>query len=213
MKKLISAEDVEYANSKNEKTIYISNNTIVTLLAEELAKSYNIEISLKEKPSIIEDSSEKSNLFNGEFDMDKMYQICSLMKDKGILNELLELLSPKPYIEEGEAGGLRIIRGDSVKYQTYDTGNANDKVFYQEIASKDDSSIRAGFLTIEHSKFERKSKCMEVGYIIEGKLSVEINGNNFVVYPGDIFYIPSNSKIIWNSKEKTKLFYIKDLKN
>ena len=134
------------------------------------------------------------------------------MKDKGILNEMLDLFSNKPYAEDGQIGGLRIVRGNSVKYNVYDTGNVNDKVFYQELINKEDS-ISGGFLTIEDSKFERQSKYMEIGYVIEGNLNIQINDKVFTAYSGDVFYIPSDSKIIWSSKDITKLFYIKDLRS
>ncbi len=210
MKKLISAEDIELAESRNEKTIYISKNAIITPLAEELGKNSGIEFTIREEsPS----KKEGLNSFKDQLNMDNIYKICKLMDDKGILKEVMELLSPKPYIEEGEEGSLRIIRGSSIKYKAYDTGNEKDKVFYQEISSKEDASIRAGFLKIEDSNFQRKSKSLEVAYLIEGILNIEVNDKSFEIYPGDMFYIPSNSNLIYKSEEKTKLFYLKDLNN
>lgn len=211
MKKLISAKDIESAIDRNEKTIYITRDTIITPLAEELAKNHDIRICEGNRPDMTNASSGLSNVFEDGFDMDMIYKVFTMMKDKGILGEMLDLFSNKPYVEEGELGGPRIVRGNSVKFKAYDTGNSNDKVFYQEFIGKDDSSISGGFLTMEDSKFERESKHMEVGYLIEGNLSLEVKGKVFTAYPGDVLYIPSDSKVIWSSKEITKLFYIRDL--
>lgn len=210
MKKLISAKDIENAVDKNEKIIYITKNTIITPLAEEIAKNHDIEFSEIKEVHTINASSESSKVFKDEFDIDMIYKAFSIMKDKGILSEMLDLFSTKPYIEDGELGGLRIIRGDSVKYNVYNTGNINDKVHYQELINKEDSLI-GGFLTIEDSKFERSSNYMEMGYVIDGNLDIEINGKAFTAYSGDVLYIPSDTKVVWSSKEITKLFYIRDL--
>lgn len=210
MKKLISAKNIENAVEKNEKIIYITTDTIITPLAQEIAKKYDIEFCEENKPHTINGSCESPNIFKDEFDIDMIYKAFSIMKDKGILSEMLDLFSTKPYIEDGELGGPRIVRGNSVKYNVYNTGNKNDKVLYQELINKD-NSISSGFLTIEGSRFERQSKYMEMGYVIEGNLNIEINGKTFTAYSGDVFYIPEDSKIVWSSKEITKLFYIKDL--
>ena len=212
MRKLISAKDIENAVDKNEKVIYISKNTIITPLAEEIAKNHDIEFSEVKETHTINSSSEASKIFKDEFDIDMIYKAFSIMKDKGILSQMLDLFSNKAYIEDGELGGLRIIRGDSVKYNVYNTGNPNDKVHYQELVNKEDSLI-GGFSTIEDSKFERSSEYMEMGYVIDGNLDIEINGKAFPAYSGDVFYIPSDTKVIWSSKDMTKLFYIRDLSN
>ncbi|MCR2044917.1 cupin domain-containing protein [Anaerosalibacter massiliensis] len=213
MKKLICAEDVEVAQKQGQKVFYIDCDTIVTPLAKDAAKIYEIEFSTKSQDCDLKNpcemkSSELAKDFEGGIDSDMIYKVFKTMMNKGLLNEILDLFSDKPYVAESDCGGLKVVRGNSVKFDTFDTGSPNDKVFYQELINKDDSSISAGFLTIDDSSFNRNLTYEEIDYVIEGTLTIMINGKTFTAYPGDVIYVPSGSRVVWGSPDKVKLFYI-----
>lgn len=214
MKELICAEDIEVAQKQGQKVLYIDCDTIVTPLAKDAAKIYEIEISTKPQDYNLKNSCEMKSTESlskgseGEIDSDMIYKVFKAMMDKGLLNEILDLFSDKPYVEESDCGGLKVVRGNSVKFDAFDTGNPNDKVFYQNLINKDDSSISAGFLTIDDSSFNRNLTYEEIDYVIEGTLTIMINGKSFTAYSGDVIYVPSGSKVVWSSPDKVKLFYI-----
>jgi ethanolamine utilization protein EutQ len=80
-------------------------------------------------------------------------------------------------------------------------------VFYQELVSKDDSKMSAGFLTIEKSSFEWELCYEELDFVIEGTLTVTLNGKTFTAHAGDVLFVPSGSKVVWGSPDKTRIFY------
>lgn len=219
MKKLICAKEVEFAEKQGQKVLYIDRDTIITPSAKDAAiacgMSFSTEAPVCETKSFCEEkiselakASEITKACEGEIDTDMIYKVFKVMMDKGLLKGIFDSISDKPYIAECDCGGLKVVRGNSVKLDAFDTGNPNNKVFYQEVISKDDSSMSAGFLTIDHSNFDWELTYEEIDYVIEGTLTVTINGKTFTAYPGDVLYVPSGSKVVWGSPDKVKLFYV-----
>lgn len=203
MKKLICVKDVENSIKDGQKVLYIDNNTLITPAAKDAAKGCGIEFSFKQCET---KSREPEKACDGEIDSSMIYKVLKTMMDKGLLKGLLDNGPGPPYQAE-YSGGLKLVRGQSVKYDTFDTNNPNDKVFSQELISKNESSISAGFMTIETSNFNRQMSYEEIDYVVEGTLTVTINGNTFTAYSGDVIYIPSGSKVTWGSPDKAKIFY------
>lgn len=206
MKKLICVKDVEELDKQGQKVLYIDDNTIVTPAAKDAAKNCGIEFSTKKNCCEVK-SSEPAKPFGSEIDSDMIYTVLKAMMDKGLLKGLFDNVPALPYDAERDSGGLKLVRGNSVKFDKFDTGNPNNKVFYQELISKDDASMSAGFLTIEKSSFEWELGYEEIDYVIEGTLTVTINGKTFTAYPGDVLYVPSGSKVVWGSPDKARVFY------
>lgn len=209
MKKLICAKDVEAAKKQGEKIVYIDSNTIITPSAKDIARFSGIEFSTEEKATEPVKVPELTKACEGELDSEMIYKLLKTMMNKGLLNEILDSISnPKPYVAESAYNGLKVVRGNSVKFDVFDTGNPDANVSYQELISKDESSMSAGFLTIDHSKFDWELTYEEIDYVIEGTVTVTINGKTLTAYPGDVLYVPSGSKVTWGSNDKAKLFYV-----
>ncbi|MEH6954208.1 cupin domain-containing protein [Neobacillus drentensis] len=206
MKKLICVKDVEAVEKQGQKVLYINRKTIITPAAKDAAKVFGIEFSTEQKSSESE-LSKLANSNSGEIDSQMIYTVLKALSDKGLLKGLVENLPTAPYMAECDGGGLKLIRGNSVKFDVFDTGNPSNKVFYQELISKDESSMSAGFLTIEKSSFEWELTYEEIDYVIEGTVTVSINGKTYTAYPGDVLYVPSGSKVVWGSPDKAKIFY------
>lgn len=213
MKKLICVKDVEALKNRGEKVFYMDGDSIITPAAEDAAKIFGIEFSsetncCKEKVSCCEvKASEPQINGGGEIDSNKIYAILKSLLEKGLLNGVFDSTTNHPYIFECNPNGLKLVRGGSVKMEYFDTGNPDNKVFYQELISKDDSKMSAGFLTIEKSSFEWELSYEELDYVIEGILTITINGKTFTAYPGDVLFVPSGSKVVWGSPDKARIFY------
>lgn len=89
----------------------------------------------------------------------------------------------------------------------FDTGDPNAKVYYQELISKEEAQISAGFLEIDHSSFDWELTYEEIDYVISGTLEITIEGQTFTANPGDVVFVPKDSKVTWCSPNKVKLFY------
>nr|WP_245330754.1 cupin domain-containing protein [Acetoanaerobium pronyense] len=209
VKKLICGKDIEKAKSEGTKTIYIDKNTIVTPSAKDMAKAFGIELSSQCIPCEVKSAVKNPDGGKNELDSDMIYNLLKGLMSKGLLNEVLEsLANPKPYTCETAGNGVKLVRGDSVKFDVFDTGNPNAKVSYQELISKEESSMSAGLLTIENSEFDWNLTYEELDYVIEGTLTVTIDGKTLTANKGDILYVPSGSNVTWGSPDKAKIFYV-----
>lgn len=207
MKKLICVKDVEAIEQQGKKLIYIDEQTIITPAAKDAANIFGIEFSFK-KASCEITCHDSPKTENDPIDSQIIYTALKALVDKGLLKGLVDKLSSPPYIAEQDSEGFKVLRGNSVRFDRMDTGNSNDRVFYQEIISKTESSMGAGFLMIEKSSFEKEQRHEEINYVIDGTVTMGINGNIFTAYPGDVIYVPSESKVVWSSSDHAKIFYI-----
>ncbi|OAA84114.1 cupin domain-containing protein [Clostridium ljungdahlii] len=220
MKRLICAKDVEAAERQGQKVVYIDCDAIITPSAKDIAKNYGIEFSTEKQVPEAKSScevethcetktSELEKVFENGIDSEVIYKVFKIMMKKGLLNGVIDLITnKKPYLAETDSIGLKIVRGSSVKYEALDTGNPDDKVFYQEIINADDgSSMNAGFITIEDCKFDWETECQELYYVIEGTLTVTVDDKVYTAHPGDSVFFPKGAKIAFGSPDKMKAFY------
>ncbi|WP_300382338.1 cupin domain-containing protein [Clostridium sp.] len=213
MKKLISAKDIEALIKQGETKFYIDSNVIITPSAKDLARNNGIEFTteapISETKSCEVKLHETQKCSLDGLDSEMLLTFIKTMMNKGLLEEMLNCLNkPRtPYSFEGDKGGLKVIRGNTVKMDVFETGNPNAKAYYQELVNKEESKMSAGFLTIENSQFEWELTYEEIDYVIEGTLTVEINGKTYTAHAGDVLFVPSGSKVVWGSPNKAKMFY------
>lgn len=208
MKKLICAKEIETAEKQGQKVFYIDSDTIITPSAKDAAIDCGIEFSTDAHVCEEKVPSPTKACVDG-IDKDMIYKVLKAMMDKGLLKEMMESFSDNPYMAEKDCSGLKVVRGNSVKYEVLDTGNPNDKVFYQEIINADDdSSMNAGFITIETCSFDWETTCQEIYYVVEGTLTVTVNGKVYTAHPGDSVFFPKGAKLVFGSPDKMKAFYV-----
>lgn len=219
MKKLICAKQVEAAAKRGDKVLYIDSDTIITPSAQDAAATLDIELSTEPVPCEAAPSqaaaaapceaAPAANTAGGQgIDSEVIYQALQALLSKGMLNGILDN-SAEPYVAERDAGGcVKLVRGNTAKWEPLDTGNPNDKVFYNELIGADDkSSVNAGFMTIENCSFPWDVACEEIYYVVEGTLTVGLDGRVFTAYPGDALFFQNGSKLTFGSPDKVKVFY------
>lgn len=234
MRKLICAKDIEELIVSGKKCIYVDGSEIITPAAEELAINNKIEFikeyskteicaaqnlgktenCVVQNVGLSENCMAKKLEVNkcpniGELDSKMLLNFFRTLMDKGLLEDLLECLKSKSPLFDAECdpNGLKIVRGNTVKMDIFDTGNPNARAYFQELVNKEESKMSAGFLVIENSKFDWELTYEEIDYVIEGTLTIEINGKTYTAYPGDVLFVPSGSKVVWGSPDKARLFY------
>lgn len=197
MKSLICAKDIEKLNEEGKTDCYIDDNTIVTPSARDAADMLGIKITVKE-----ENSDDPKPVPGFELNSNQIYQVLKALMEKGLLDGLF-----KPYDYESHKNGLKIVRGGTVKMDVFDTGNPNATAYFQELVSKEEAHISAGFLIIDHSDFEWELTYEEIDYVIEGTLTVTIDRKTYTAHAGDVLFVPSGSKVVWGSPDKARVFY------
>ena len=207
MKKLICAKEVEAVKKQGKKVLYIDCDSIITPSAKDAAKSAGIEFSTDFCPCC-GGPAEIAKADEGGIDSNMIYNVLKNLMEKGMLQGMFDPASDQSYAAERDDCGLKVVRGNTVKYEVLDTGNPADKVYYQEIINADDGcSMNAGFITIEGCKFEWECACQELYHIVEGTLTVGVNGKVYTARPGDSVYFPKGAKVQFGSPDRMKAFY------
>ncbi len=93
--------------------------------------------------------------------------------------------------------------------EPFDTGKPGDQVWLKDvITAKDNKNLAAGLMVIKETEFPWTLTYDEIDYIIEGELTVKINGKDIVAKAGDWMLIPAGSSIVWSAKQYAKFTYI-----
>lgn len=213
MKKLVSANEVQAVAEKGQKLFCVDSNTIITPAAKDLAKQLGVEFTEDSSTAgnqMCKDSAlQKKDNHEPAIDREMIFQVVKALLGNGLLASV-----PVPSLETpfradcNLKSGLKIVRGRTVKFETFDTGDSSTNVAYREVVSKNDSQMSAGFLTIEKSSFDWELSYEEINIILEGSLSITINGETYHAHQGDVLFVPKGSKVTWSSPEYVKLFYV-----
>lgn len=206
MKKLVCASEIEAAAKTGQKAVSIDCNTIITPAAKDVARELGVLFTTAQTDQEAGGVQQESRS-EVEFDREVICQVV-----KAVLAS--QLLSGRPafspsYLSETEPkSGVKIIRGRTVQFENFDTGNPATNVAYREVIGKSESQMSAGFLTIEQSSFDWELSYEEIDVILEGSLSVTINGVTQHAAQGDVLFIPKGTKVTWSSASYVKLFYV-----
>lgn len=213
MKKLVCVHEVKVAAEKGQKIFCVDCNTIITPSAKDLAKQLGVEFTVNSSSAgnqICKGRGlEKKDDQETVIDRDMIYQVVKAVLTNSLLASVPAPSPETPFRADCDPkSGLKIVRGRTVKLETFDTGDPSTNVAYREVVSKDESRMSSGFLTIEKSSFEWELSYEEINIILEGSLSITINGETYHAHQGDVLFVPKGSKVIWSSSEYVKLFYV-----
>lgn len=215
MKKLICTEAVEALAKKGEKEIYLDSNTIVTPAARDAAEAHGVRFC--DKPQCCGDSG-AGGQSGDPLSSDMIYNAMKAMAAQGMFKGMFDETSGgsgcvapvMPYQAEYDPSGFKVVRGNSVKMDVFETGVPADdgKVMYQElIGSGDKSSMNAGFMTINSCTFDWDVQCEEIYYVVSGAITVTIDGKPYTARQGDSLFIRNGSKVVFSADGMVKVFY------
>lgn len=226
MKKLITVREIQECKIAGKDKIYVDKNTIITPAARDTAlekdiafvegveqeevkpveiTAASIKVEEKTEPQTVEEKVVlKLNEEEKNIDMDLIYKIV-----KEVLAQSMGAMIQKSFDKECDPSGLKLVRGNTVDCDRFETGNPNAKVGLKDIVNtKESPNMGAGFMTIEKSSFDWELCYEEFDYIVEGDLDITINGKTYHGKAGDVFFIPKNSKITWSTPSFARFFYV-----
>lgn len=89
------------------------------------------------------------------------------------------------------------------------TGNAADVVYTKDLVSlKESPRLGCGLMVMEKTTFDWTLNYDEIDYVIEGTLSIIIDGRTVTAGPGEIIFIPKGSTIKFFVPEKARFMYV-----
>lgn len=89
------------------------------------------------------------------------------------------------------------------------TGNVADVVYTKDLVSlKESPRLGCGLMVMEKTTFDWTLNYDEIDYVIEGTLSIIIDGRTVTAGPGEIIFIPKGSTIKFSVPEKARFMYV-----
>jgi ethanolamine utilization protein EutQ len=185
VKSLITINSLEDSISDGKSSIYIDKNTIITPAALDMIKEKSIRIERGQ------------DILKNDEDIDPDYNL--------IYKIVKKMLSENNCIKKEDNSGIIHINSPVNLEPTY----KNKNVYIKDILnSRETSSMCAGFMFIENTKYAMKIKNDEIEYIAEGEGEIVTKDGTNSAKKGDTVYIPKNCEISWDVKEKIKIFYV-----
>jgi len=90
-----------------------------------------------------------------------------------------------------------------------DTGDPNHKVYTKDLVSLAESPrLGCGLMVMEDTTFDWTLGYDEIDYIIEGTLSIIIDGRRITANAGELILIPSGSRIQFSVEGKARFIYV-----
>ncbi len=239
MKKLVTAAEVEAFRASGQKVLYVDNNTIVTPAAVDAAREAGIEIAMgtpepetaaeapagEDRGTCCNASSTASQPAasaaaptasggSTNIDLDVVYKVLSILKDKGLLNGVSPEDCPpvkgpvKPYSYQQDPSGVKVVDGATIQYDPLKTDDPANQVSYQEIVNADDGCrMNAGIIRVDNCRFGWKTESQEIYHVVEGTLKVTVMNKEYTAYPGDTVFFPEGVQVTFGSPDKMKAFY------
>ncbi|MFZ5945689.1 MAG: cupin domain-containing protein [Bacillota bacterium] len=217
MKKLITAADVKRYAEQQEATIRVGAKSIITPAARDAANEYNIQFVVcgeqEQAKGSTQYSREQIQQVVKSIDITNLSPNINPDFIEKIVAEVMATVGkcqkPPEMVKKADPCGLRLVSGNSVYLESFNTGKPQDKVRIRELFNlKESPNMSTGFMEIENTTFECDTKGDEICYIIQGTLECTVNGNSYIGQAGDVLYLPANVKIRYSARDKAKYFYV-----
>lgn len=216
LKRLITAADVKNYALNKEKIIHVDTNTIITPSARDVASECGIKFvtqrEAQETVAEIADKADKRVTETNNSSPLPQQSVDQALIAK-IVGEVMKSLEkknePPQFVKEADKSGLRLVRGDTVVLEKFDTGNGSDNVKIKEVLNiKESHNMATGFMELDHTTFSWEQKYDELNYIVDGTLEYTVDGRNYTGRKGDVIFIPANTKVTFSTPEKVKYLFV-----
>lgn len=90
-----------------------------------------------------------------------------------------------------------------------DTGNPNHKAYTKDLVSLSESPrLGCGLMVMEDTTFDWTLGYDEIDYVIEGTLTIIIDGRRITANAGELILIPKGSSIQFSVEGKARFIYV-----
>ena len=112
-------------------------------------------------------------------------------------------------LEKEPLSGVTAVKVATVHPEPFDTGKVGDKVFLKDVLTIQESPrLGCGVMEMEASTFAWTLNYDEIDIVLEGSLTIIINGKNVTANKGELVFIPKNTAIEFSAPEYAKFIYV-----
>lgn len=123
---------------------------------------------------------------------------------KRMIREILNETDLGPAVKAVKLPSLHVTEEDRL-----DTGNPADRVYTHDLFTLAESPrLGAGLMEMRRSMFAWTLTYDEIDYVIEGKLSILIDGHTVTAGPGEVILIPKGSSIEFSAPDYARFLYV-----
>jgi len=218
VKKLVTSADVRNISGSGEKVVCLEPGTIITPAARDLVYELGMTLQTgtsnnmsKSAGSAVQEelNGAAGNSQAAKPDVISPELIAKIVKEVVAAMPGLGQTREPEMVKEEDPSGVRLVKGNTVKCDPFNTGNPRDKVGIKEILTiKESPNMCTGFMTVEDSAFSWDLTYDEMDYVIDGTLDIIVNGKTYRGTAGDVFYIPRNTTVTFSSPDNAKFFFV-----
>jgi ethanolamine utilization protein EutQ len=105
--------------------------------------------------------------------------------------------------------GVKAVKLATVRPEPFDTGKAGDKVLLKDVLTLEESPrLGCGLMEMEATTFDWTLNYDEVDVVLEGSLSIVVNGRRITANKGEMVFIPKGTSIQFSVPEYAKFVYV-----
>ncbi len=117
-----------------------------------------------------------------------------------VLDQTLKPACPNPRVT--------LVKGDRVVLEPFAEAPPGQDIRLKDVVTAREANLCAGFMTFDHSRLPWHLTYDEVDYVVEGTFTVQAADKTYTLNAGDVLYIPKDTKVVFASSEKARVFYV-----
>lgn len=202
MPKLITATELR-AMAADGKQVAIAAGSVLTPSAHDLAKELGITLMWSEAAPKAKKPAAAGEIPAGKTPRSAEGELAAadvqLIVQK-VLAQVNRPACPNPRITH--------VRGDSVVLEPFAEAPPGQNIRLKDVVTAREANLAAGFMTFEASRLPWQLSYDEIDYVVEGSFTLETGGKTYTAGPGDVLYIPKDTKVVFGSPGRAKVFYV-----
>lgn len=126
-----------------------------------------------------------------------------------IVQEYGKAIDTGRHIDKSGVMAIKLPLFDVTEEHRLDTGDPKHRVYTRDLLSvKESPRLGCGLMVMEDTTFDWHLGYDEIDYIIEGTLTIIINGRKVTAGPGEIIFIPKETDIQFSVEGNARFVYV-----
>lgn len=126
-----------------------------------------------------------------------------------LLDKLTNLSDMTKHVDPSGVLSVKLPQLKETEEDRLDTGNPKDVVYCKDLVTLEESPrLGCGLMVMKDTTFDWTLEYDEFDYIIEGTLTVIIDGRRISAGPGEVLFVPKSSSIQFSVEGDARFLYV-----